>query len=260
MLHLGALLCSLLAAFAPAPRVQDEVSRARTFEDGVAAYRDGDYETAANLWMQLWSEGADGVDLAALCYDLGNVTYRLDRPLEAAGWYAAAVRLAPRNADLWANLELARERARLDPADRGDLLATGRRLLEALTLAEAEWLVLLMALALALALVLDAVVGGSAARRAVWVVATLLALSLLPWGWRLATEGEDPHFVIAAGGLPVRSEPRASSAEIGRLEAGETVEAGDGIPGWLRVRSDAGLDGWVAEASLLRLTPPGASD
>ena len=131
------LVLLALAALAPRASSADDGALTR-YAQGVQAYREGDAATAANVWRRLYASGAPGLDPAALAYDLGNACFRLGRPLEAALWFEESVRRAPRDADAWANLELAREKAGLDPADRGDLSDTLSRLVHSATLAEAE--------------------------------------------------------------------------------------------------------------------------
>lgn len=257
MSGLAALSLALSVIALPASPAQEQApSPTERFDQAVQAYRSGDYESAAALWSGLLSEASGEIDPSVLLYDLGNAAYRLDRPLEAAGWYTAAVRIAPRDGDAWSNLELSRQRARLDPADRGDLASTLRRLLSAVSVAEAEWALLVLALALTAVLAAQALLGGRALRRAAAVLAVALALGCLPWGWRLAQEGGDPLFVVAVGGATIRSEPRLQSPAIGRAEPGSEVEREDALPGWVRVAAADGTRGWVAEDELLSLSVP----
>ena len=48
--------------------------------------------------------------------------------MRAVAAYTAAVEAMPRSQTAWDNLELARSRAGLDPADKGDFAATVKRL------------------------------------------------------------------------------------------------------------------------------------
>lgn len=227
------------------------------FEQGVAAYRRGDHATAEILWRQLVEADGDALDPALLCYDLGNAAFRLERPLEAAGWYTAALRLEPRNPDAWANLELARERAGLDPADRGDLVDTLRRLAWALTRAELEWLLVGLAGALLAVLLVEALRGGVTLRRLAWVLAASIALLAGLWAWRAASREQAPMFVTLSAGAELRSEPRGDAAVVGRAEPAEIVERLDGLPGWERVRATGGQVGWVQADGLLSLPSRG---
>lgn len=223
------------------------------FQQGVEAYRRGDHHSAESLWRRLVDTGSETIDPAVLYYDLGNAAFRLERPLEAAGWYTAALRLAPRHADAWTNLELARERAGLDPADRGDLVDTLKRLGSALTLAELEWTLVVLAAALLAVLLVEAFRGGLALRRTAWGLgAVALCLALL-WVARIASREHAPLFVTETGGAALRSEPRTDAATVGRIDPADVVECLDGMPGWLRVHADGGRVGWVEEGSLLVL-------
>src|SRR6185436_3640855 len=87
----------------------------------IDAYRRGNYDSAKSLWISaLESAPLPSAERARILYDLGNAAFRSDAPLEAVGWYTASLRLRPRDADTWTNLEHARRTAKLDPADRGD--------------------------------------------------------------------------------------------------------------------------------------------
>jgi tetratricopeptide (TPR) repeat protein len=250
-----ALLLALVAPPQTAPGAgSTDVQR---FLQGVEAYRRGDPATAESLWRALVESDGDALDPAVICYDLGNAAFRLDRPLEAAGWYTAALRLEPRHGDAWANLELARERAGLDPADRGDLVDTLRRLAWALTRGELEWTLIALAGALLAVLGVEAFRGGVALRRSAWVLAVAIALLTGLWAWRAAAREQAPMFVTRTEGAELRSEPRGDSAVVGRAEPAEIVERLDGLPGWERVRATGGQVGWVQADTLLTLPSRG---
>lgn len=240
------LLTLLVALLAPLSRGADEEAATR-YAQGVQAYREGDASTAANVWRRLYRTGADGLDPAALAFDLGNAAYRLNRPLEAALWFEASVRHAPRDADAWANLELAREKAGLPPADRGDLQDTLARLLHTLTLAESEWALVLLSAALALAWAGRLWWGGALLRRATWALAALTLVALAPWIANLRRAAEPTWAVVERGGAELASEPRDGAPRIGRVEPGQRVERVDALPGWVRVRAGASLSGWLDE-------------
>jgi len=248
------ILWAACAAFLCAPSSGQE-SQARTrYAQGVSAYREGDPTTAANVWRRLYAEGAAGLDPAALAYDLGNAAFRLGNFLEAAAWYEASVRHAPRDSEAWINLELARERAGLEPADRGDLADTLRRLVHSVTLVEAERAVLVLALLLALALAARAWWGGTWLRRSTQVLSLTTALCCVPWLAALM-RGEAPTWVVVeSGGAELRSEPRTDGLLVGRAEPGTHVTRMDHMPGWVRVRSGGSLSGWLRAESVCDLT------
>ena len=221
----------------------------------VEAYRAGDYESAETLWREVADRTADdsGFDRAVVLYDLGNCAFRRGDELAAVGWYTAAARLAPRSRDARENLEFARAQAGLEPSDRGDLEATFARLSTALTLAEAEWLVLAALIGLALAFGFEAFRGGVAGRRAIVFALAVLALALVPWLSGLRAAGADPWLVVAEGGAAVRSAPQGDAKVLLQAAAGDQLERTDALPGWVEVELDEGRSGWVPAESMFGL-------
>jgi tetratricopeptide (TPR) repeat protein len=227
-----------------------------TFADAAAAYRAGDYETARTLWLEVLREEQPTVERASVLYDLGNVAWREGRALEAAAWYTACIREAPRHGDAWNNLEFVRSEAGLEPADRGDLLSTLRRLLGAFTPAEAEWFAVACTGLLALTLALEALRGGALFRRLSFAALVLLALGLVPWLWSLVQSGGSPVFVVANDGAALRSQPAEGGTVVGRLLPGSEADRIDSLPGWVRVERADGARGWVAADEVVPITSP----
>lgn len=253
LLGLAACLCLALGARAQAqaaPATPHELYAA-----GVQHYRALDYAGARASWTQAL-EHPDRLDAhgrAQCCKGLGNVAFRQERPLEAAAWFTAAIELSPRDAEAWSNLELARSKAGLEPADRGDLGATLQRVLHALSLAEAEWLALFVALALAAGIVLRALVFGRAANRWLGLAAVLGAFALLPWLVRLREAAHDPLFVQSSAGAALLSEPRIAASKLALLPAGSRALRAETVAGWVRVETEAGTRGWVSGESVFAL-------
>jgi len=251
----GIVLLVLGSSLASAAAPANDQRPLDTHALAVEAYRAGDWESAETLWRDVLraTEGDDDFDRASVLYDIGNCAFRRGNVLAAVGWYTAAARRAPRDGDVRANLEFARTEAGLDPADRGDLEATFARLVTALTVAEAEWLVLVALFGLAIAFVYEALYGGPFGRRAVTVALVVLALTLVPWIAALRAAAGDPYLVVADSGAPVRSEPRDDATVLSTAGAGEILERTDAFPGWIEVELDEGRSGWVPEPALFAL-------
>ncbi len=227
------------------------------YQQGLDAYRAAtpDLATARASWTAALERAANAsaARRAQLCKSLGNVAFRQERPLEAAAWFTAAIGLAPRDRDAWSNLEFARSKAGLEPADRGDLSATFERVVHALSLAEAEWLALGMALILAALICLRAFVLGSAATRPLWVASLLACVCSVPWIVQLREAGRDPVFVVSTAGVTVCSEPRVAAAKVALLSAGARAERLEQLAGWVRIETEHGERGWVAEDTVFAL-------
>jgi tetratricopeptide (TPR) repeat protein len=216
------------------------------------AYRAKEYATAVALWEDALAEAQGPRERARLLYNLGNGAYRRGDPLVAVGWYTAALRLTPRDAAAWKNLELARSEAGLDPADRGDLAATAQRLLSALTRTEAEWLLLVALLGWAVCLGGEALRGGRPWRRAGWAGLLTVCVCAAPLAWHLMQPGGRPLMVVKEGGAQGRSEPRTDAASLTRLEAGAVVQRRDALPGWMCVEA-GGKRVWIRERAVFEL-------
>ena len=221
----------------------------------VAAYRAGDLAAArAGFVAALDAEPRPaGPERARLLANLGNVAFREGAVLESVGWYTASLRLRPRHGDTWANLEHARRKAGLEPADRGDLRATVERLLGAFTPGEARWLALVGIAGLAAALLFEALRGGRIGR---WTAAggagfaLLLSSPSLHGAW---TSRDAPALVVTEGSARVRSEPRADAAVVAEVPAGAEVEVTDALPGWVKIDAGEGNSGWVGQRDVFRL-------
>lgn len=223
-------------------------------EAAIAAYRSGQYETAAGHWRKLLEEPRPASQRAGLCYNLGNAAWRRGERMEAVGWYTAAIRLSPRHADAHANLEYARREAALDPADGGDLSATLKRLLWSVDEAESQWLVLFGLGVFGLALLGEALRGGR-----FWVRLSVLgfcfaALCSAPLVWQTVHTDADPMLIVAHPSVAMRAEPAEEHTPIAQLSAGVQVERVDELGQWVKVETDNGQRGWLPKEAAFDLT------
>ena len=241
-----ALLASALLALAAEAQ--------SSFERGVEAYRRGDYAEARAAWRATLSEELDELERARVSFDLGNAYWRLGEFLPAIVCYGAAVRLDPRHGPAWQNLELARARTNLPPADAGDLGATARRLLTSLRPDERRALLFAALVLWALVLALELRLGGPALRAALVAASLVLLFSAAPWAYGTAARAaRSPLWVCASGGVALRAEPLEERAPVGELATLEEVERLDALPGWVRVERADGLRGWVRAEALFSL-------
>ncbi len=227
------------------------------YQRGLEAYRAStpDLSSARAHWSAALERRDEltAPQRARLCRSLGNLTFRQERPLEAAAWYTAAIRLDPRDGDAWSNLEFARSKAGLEPADRGDLAATFERATHALTRAESEWLALVMAILLAILIVLRAFVLGSAATRPLIMTGLLALVAAVPWFVHWRESDRDPVFVVSTAGVQVASEPSAAASKVALLPAGASAQRLEDVAGWTRVETEAGERGWVPAQAMFAL-------
>jgi hypothetical protein len=239
----------------------DEVEQ--LFDSGVVAWRRGEYAVAEERWVELLTL-VDGlprdvrgrervVDLHALLHDLGNAAFRLERPLEAAGYYLAALRHAPRDVATRANLDLSRRAGGLEPEPDPDFLGSLVLSLGLVTPEESRWLALIGLLPLLTGLLGEAIRGGRAWRALAALGLVAAALAAAPLLRHELLRGADPVMVVEPEGVPLRAEPLVERAVIGELAPGDVVERIDALPDWVRIERPDGLRGWVPRGATFEL-------
>ncbi|MFT4541559.1 MAG: hypothetical protein ACI841_000209 [Planctomycetota bacterium] len=221
--------------------------------DAEDAYRRGDYTTASQLWQDEMSVDIGAAELARLSYNCGNASYREGDMIQAVAWYTAGLHYVPRDAELWYNLELARAEAGMEPADRGDLKATMRRVLGSMTATETDWGVLSMLALLAICLAGEALRGGLWGRMSLGAGA-LVALSLIPWSYSHWGNDSREMMIVSSSNVPARSEPRPDAKRLIDLEPGARYEWRDRLPGWVKIKVDTIGELWVPDKSVFELT------
>jgi len=82
------------------------------FVEGNEAYQKGDYRGAVDAYEKMTNQGLIS---PALCYNLGNAYYRLNRPGPARLWFERALRLNPGDEDIRYNLSRLRSKLEEDP-------------------------------------------------------------------------------------------------------------------------------------------------
>jgi tetratricopeptide (TPR) repeat protein len=217
----GLLLVLLLLAGSAVAKAQSSA--------GHDAFRCGDYAAAATAFTAATEQQDD----RRLWFARGNCYYRLgDLPRAIWAWECARLGM-PRDAELLANLALARKTLGLE--DVGEPFAAAvASLRDRFTPRELTWM---CALAMAAAAVLLGAMRRSSVARWVGVLAlapgVLLAVELL---W---LEASRPPRAIATTELALRAEPREGLAAVATVSPGAMVAVRSGSSGdWVRV--DAG--------------------
>lgn len=234
-----ALLCAPVAA--------QPDSLAHRFEAANAAYEQGRYARAADLYREILDTGAAS---GALYYNLGNAYVRLDRLGQAIRHYEKAGRLRPSDPRVQHNLEQARRQAGVYP---GRLPPRG---LQGLV---QDWSPLALLVAGMLLLGsggVMAVIRAGGRRNAevrhplVWAPAAagllLVAVSL---GTSYVQAGQQ-RAVVVADRAPLRASPTATAAPDTTLPEGTLLEMKTHRTQWHEVHLANGMVGWVPARAL----------
>ena len=233
----------LMLTSAPAPlRAQDEL-----FAEGNRLYQQEDYQGALDNYLHIREAGFEGPDLY---YNIGNAYFKTDELGRAILFYERARRLAPTDADILANLELARSLGadEIVPLPRFWLFRVGswwmnllpRSLLIGLTVAG-----YLVAAAGVVALVLR--LGAAAWARRAAVAGGVLVLLL---GTTLAVRetglGQARHAIVLTAEVGVQSAPSDDPAlQLFVIHEGTRVRVDRRSEEWLEVVLADGKVGWV---------------
>jgi len=218
-------------------------------------FEKGDFDKAYSRYKQLLDDGQFNADLL---YNLGNASFRLERPGEAALWYERALTLDPTHKESRQNLRFMKRTGGILQFEKENnldqLLATVRSdtFLRGATLL--GWLGLLGMVA---AIVLRI---GSGLRTALWIISPLLILLALSNFFCLYLKSqhreriEDRAIVTAAGASAMTAPAHVASAII-ELPPGSHLtklsERGD----WNYIELPGDLRGWVHDDAIDPLWP-----
>lgn len=220
-------LITLLAVM-PAGLLAADVSPEDVFFSAVQSYESGDYAAAAAAFHDYARVAPHD---PAGWYDLGLAAYRAGDAGRATWAWLRAVEVAPRAADARHNLLAVGAAQALGRVAPIDWLNRSERSL----LAAAAWWLLMVGLAVGLL---------RQPRR--WVFATPGAVLLVFAGIGAAVITARPEVVTPLGhGARLYAAPTTRDAALGELRVGSVARLVERRAGWLRIRTDAGTEGWV---------------
>lgn len=212
-----------------------------------AAFDRGEFQEAAEIWERALQ---DGVDDPALWYNLGNARFRLGCLGEAIAAYRRAWRLAPRDSQIMANLQLAANSSGATlPARRWyEQLFERLSADEARVLAFGGWWALWCLVAAAW--VVRATSAAPWVRRGALAgaLATALGAAAMLHGRRL-----DAEHVVTVAGRSAQFAPLDEARAYFTLPVGSIVSVIERRGDWRRIRLD-GREGWVRADALLALS------
>ncbi len=248
------LTLTVIGLVVAGPMVAQNGDPAELAREAAAAYDMGDFEAAVTLFeAAIEAGGAHPV----LYFNLGNAYYEAGQLGPAMLSYRRAALLAPRDADVRANLALVRALRvdfQGDEASIIDRLAT----LSANSLTQVEQSILtLMLWTLWYGAAAVWALGWLPRRREISIVlvggALILALAVSLLLARLYTDAERPPAVVLANVASVTSGPGTEYLEIYRLHAAAEMRLLEFTDGWARFVLPDGRQGWIALDSIERV-------
>jgi hypothetical protein len=219
------------------------------------AYRAGDHAAALERYMSLMEQGVS----SDLYYNIGNCHYKLGDVANATLFYERALKLAPGDEDIRANLELARSRNkdRVNELPGSTMLVQWDRLVGGRD--PDHWARRSMAsVALLFALLIATLfMSPSVLRRWTRVMAALVAVyAVLAFGMavsRHATLTDSSNGIVMVPKVEVRSEPNSASTTLFVIHKGTKVRVLQNKDQWVEIKLSNGTVGWMLEEGMTRI-------
>ena len=221
---------------------------AATKAEADSAYVDGRYQQAAEVYEQLLSEGVS----PELYYNLGNCYYRMEEMPQAILAYERSLRLAPGDADIRFNLQMARSKTVDKIVPESEMFfVTWYRSVVNMTSADGWGRTALVALALAIVLLLIYLFTNPLWLRKLGFFGGLAMLVLLLvsniFAWQQMRQAENRSgAIIFESAVPVKSTPTNNGTDLFILHEGTRVDIIDQtMNDWREIRVPDGKQGWV---------------
>jgi tetratricopeptide (TPR) repeat protein len=218
-----------------------------------SAYAGEQYQKAAKLYEQLLQQGVS----ADLYYNLGNAYYRMDNITQAVLNYERALTLAPGDADVRFNLQMARSKTidKIVPESEMFFVTWYRSLVNLMSVDGWAWTGL-AALFAAIVLTLLYLFSSPIWLRKVGFFGGALSLllfvlsSLFAWQQKQA-HLQRPGAIIVRSAVNVKSTPSKNGTDLFILHEGTKVTVTDStMKGWKEIRVADGKEGWVETSEI----------
>jgi tetratricopeptide (TPR) repeat protein len=222
------------------------------FQQGVQAFQNGNYADAIAHFENAAKQGQVS---ASLYYNLGNAYYKTDEIGRAMLNYERARRLAPNDADIDFNLQVAQLRVvdKIAFPETDYLSKVFRSFKNMLTLPQWTLVAIILYVLLAALLIIRLLVKNTLsliARHAVLPVLIVLIVASFFLGLRIHEDMTIKEAIILEKTVAVLSGPLADATEVFALHEGVKVRIMDRSGEYVRIRLSDGKDGWVAGRTL----------
>ncbi len=227
------------------------------YNDAHAAFKQNDFQKAANLYRQLVDE--DHVVSAELYYNLANTYYRLNDFPSSILFYRKALKLEADFEDAAYNLRLAERNLedKIEPVPQLFYIRWYRSLRSVFSTDTWAWIFCISLFASALCVIFFIKARQSEWRKALFLGAlTFIVGALFTFGlaWSSYQQNDSKQrAVVFAGSVSVKSSPVQSAMGLFIIHAGTTVEITDELGEWVKVKLEDGKEGWMIFGDLERI-------
>lgn len=224
------------------------------FEQANAAYNEGNYQSALDLYNNIVEAEQESVPLY---FNLGNTYYKMGTYPMAIYYYEKALKLDPSNADVKTNLEI----ANLAIADKIEsipqsFIIKGWNNVKNMFSSNAWATVSIICFTILLAALFLFLRAHRMGLRKVGFFVGILALLVFVFSFVFSMEKrneakEKNHAIIMTPAVTVKSSPNDGSVDLFVLHEGTKVTLLDEADGWNKVRIANGSEGWLPKDASL---------
>ena len=231
--------------FLSLPLFAVEVETSKIYENGMDAYRKGQYDLAIQEFESILSNNWDSSELY---YNLGNAFFRSGNTAGAVWAFESCLKLSPTHSDAQYNLKL----ANLKVIDRMDLPEPPLYLKWYLSMKEqftpSAWIniTLFIFLLFSLFVTVNRIVFFSIVQNLRGVILTIFFISLLLTTHSIWTDNSLNLGVIYSPKAEVRSEPNTFSTRLFEVHEGLKVSINQLENDWVEIELLDGKTGWIS--------------
>jgi tetratricopeptide (TPR) repeat protein len=250
------ILSLLILAVLLPPQILRGQTALDEFERGNSYYRSGEFEQAASAYETILKHGLAS---PALYFNLGNAYYRLGKVAPAILAYERALRLAPGDADIKHNLNLANLKTadRIEPLPELFFVQWLRALSALLPLQTTAWLFSTAWILLFGALAGLFLVSRRGTLRLLRAASFVWLALAIPLGILLTTQvlqsQSHADAIVTVSVVTAKTSPDAQSMDAFVAHEGLKVKLSDAVGGWVKVILPDGKVGWVRSEDCERI-------
>lgn len=223
------------------------------WEGGNAAYNEGRYSIASDIYESILSSGEHS---AKLYYNLGNAYFKQEMLGKAILNYNRALRLAPSDEDIRHNLEYA-EQATKDNIEQIPVffLTAWSRTVRNIMGGNAWTIISLMMLSIALLSALAYQLAQRISLRKMGFYAMVVAAVLFIISSTFAYQQRQSvvnsqEAIVMSSAVSVKSSPDRAATDLFVIHEGTKLSLGEKINGWQEIRIADGRKGWVESSRI----------
>lgn len=226
------------------PSVSDE----NWFEEGNAAYTEGNFEEALSRYNAIVESGMES---ASLYYNMGNTYYKMKDYPHAILFYEKALKLDPSNEDIRTNLEIANLAIvdKITPVPKSFIAKWWDSLGSLFSVDGWAWVSVAVFAVFLLCLFIFLMSRRTGLRKAGFFVGLLAVVCLaLSVCFAIRTQKDRTHqneAIIMTPTVTVKSSPSENSVDLFVLHEGSKVRVMDGANGWNKIKIADGSVGWL---------------